>query len=77
MKKCSECNVEMLENGYISGQHPFEVGVDGRTDIKIHIPTSEEESFFGIKYNKEIVKEPKVRICPKCGKVELYVDINE
>jgi len=77
MKVCNECNVEMLDNGYLEGQHPFEVGVDGRSDISVHIPTNEEASFLGIKYNKEIIQRPKVRVCPKCGKIELYIDINK
>ena len=37
MKKCSDCNVEMLDNGYLEGQHPFEVGVDGKSHISVHM----------------------------------------
>lgn len=76
MKICSDCNVEMLENGRIEGQHPFELGVDGQSDISVSIPTNEQGSFLGIKFNKEIKKQAKARVCPKCGKVELYIDIN-
>lgn len=77
MKKCSDCNVEMIDNCRIVGQHPFEIGPDGRTRFFIHIPTGEQDSFMGIKYNKEKRIEPSVRICPKCGKIELYVDIDK
>ena len=77
MKKCSECNVNMMENLKIEGQHPFEVGPDGRTDLSIHIPTGEKGSFLGIKFDKEKRVKPLARICPKCGKIELYVDIDE
>lgn len=77
MKKCNDCNVEMIENAKIEGQHPFEVGVDGRTDISIHIPTGEQGSFLGIKFNKENILKPLARVCPKCGKVELYVDVDK
>lgn len=74
MKKCTDCNVEMIENARIEGQHPFEVGVDGKTRISIHIPTGEQGSFLGLKYNKENKIEPSVRVCPSCGKIELYID---
>ena len=33
MKKCIDCNTEMIDNCIIEGQHPFELGADGRTDI--------------------------------------------
>ena len=77
MKKCSDCNVEMLENCTIDAQHTFDLGVDGESEIYVHIPTNEKASFFGFKYDKEIEKEVKVRVCPKCGKVEMYIDINK
>lgn len=74
MKKCTECNVEMFENGTIEGQHPFEIGMDGHTDIRVSIPTDEKTSFLGLKLDKRITARPKVRICPNCGKIELYID---
>ena len=47
MKKCNDCNIEMIDNCIVEGQHPFEVGMDGRTDISIHIPTNEKGNFLG------------------------------
>lgn len=76
MKKCTDCNIEMIENCIIEGQHPFEIGVDGRTDISIHIPTNEKGSFLGIKYDKRKKIPLKARICPNCGKVELCINTN-
>ena len=72
MKKCSDCNVEMIEGCKIEGQHPFELGADGRTDISIHVPTGEKSKFFGITYDVTNRHELKARMCPKCGKIELY-----
>ena len=77
MKKCSECNVEMIEDCIIEGQHPFELGVDGRTDITIHIPTGKKGNILGIKFDKVEEKPLKARICPNCGKIELYADIDK
>ena len=79
MIRCKDCNVEMIE-GVILGQHPFELGVDGRTDLYISFSEKSKEvkGLFGkvkkVKVCEE--KELKVKICPKCGKVELYVDLN-
>lgn len=74
MKKCSDCNVEMVE-GKIEGQHPFEVGVDGRTDMFIRVQTGEKKKFLGFEYEGTTKKPLKTRICPKCGKVELYIEL--
>lgn len=77
MKKCNDWNVEMIDNCIIEGQHPFEVGMDGKTNISINIPTNEKGDFLGIKYNKTIKFPLKARVCPKCGKVEPYVELND
>ena len=77
MKKCSECNVEMIDNCVIEGQHPFEIGIDGSSDMFIHIPMNEKGSFLGIKYDKQKYLPLKGRTCPNCGKVELYVEISQ
>ncbi|MBR1376409.1 MAG: hypothetical protein IJ565_01145 [Bacilli bacterium] len=74
MKKCNDCNVEMIDNCIIEGQHPFELGVDGASEISIHIPTDEKGSFLGFKYDKVKEIKLKARICPKCGKIELYIN---
>lgn len=77
MKKCNDCNVEMIENAYIEGQHPFELGADGRTDISVHIPTGEKEKFLWFMVDKENSFKLKARVCPKCGKVELFIHPNK
>lgn len=75
VKKCSDCNIEMLDNCILEGQHPFEIGVDGRTDISLHIPTGEKGSLFGIPFDKKAKAKIKARLCPNCGKVEFYIDM--
>lgn len=76
MKKCNECNVEMID-GKLEGQHPFEIGVDGRTDMFVQIQTGEKKKFLGFEYDGTVRKPIKTRICPNCGKVELYVEYNQ
>jgi hypothetical protein len=76
MKICRDCNVEMIENCIFDGQHPFELGADGEVDISVHIPTNEKGSFLGIKYDKTITSNVKARVCPKCGKIELYANLD-
>lgn len=76
MKKCNECNYEMVENCKIEGQHPFEVGMDGSSNISIHVPTGEKRtSFLGTQYDVTKNFRLKARICPKCGKIELYAEV--
>ena len=75
--KCVNCNVEMIEDCVVEGQHPFELGADGSVDISVHIPTNEQGSFLGFKYNKVKELPIKARICPKCGRIELYTNIDE
>lgn len=63
---CDRCNVGMIENVKIEGQHPFELGSDGTSYLKVYTKT------------KGIFLKPnqvKCRMCPKCGKIELYIDV--
>ncbi len=75
MKECKDCNVKMIENCTLTGQHPFEIGVDGESDIFVQIPDGEKKSFLGFKYDSFDEHIVKARICPKCGKVELYIEL--
>ncbi len=69
MKKCSDCNVEMIDNAKIfdDSSNIFISFLNGKREVK---------NFFGnIKVKKiQCNKELKARICPTCGKVELYID---
>lgn len=67
MKKCNDCNVDMIENIKIEGQHPFEIGIDGQSDLRVRIPRKVFMKMIDV----------KSRICPQCGKVELYIDPQE
>ena len=60
MKKCDNCNIEMIEN---TNLHTDYVG-----GVKF------EEQVFLEKEN-DVTKRIKARVCPNCGKVELFVDL--
>ena len=78
MKKCSECNCDMIDDCKIKGQLSFEVGMNGVSRISIEIPTGEmKKSIFGFQYNEMDIHELKARVCPECGKTELYIDIKK
>lgn len=77
MKLCNDCNMNMVENVKVEGQHPFELGVDGKSKIFLDIPTGENGKFLGLSLDKTIRTDLKARVCPKCGKVEMYVDIEK
>lgn len=66
MKKCEQCNVEMIENIKIEGQHPFELGVDGKSNLRI--------LYNDGNHILSRMIDIKPRLCPNCGKVELYID---
>lgn len=75
MKKCNDCNVEMIEK---TNLHTDYVG-GVRFEEQIFLDYDDElhgiKPLFG---NKKISKKRiKARVCPQCGKVELYVDLNE
>lgn len=81
MKKCNDCGIEMIEDAEITGQHPFEIGVDGSSDIFISFVNGKKEvtNLFGKTKEKKIYCESKLkaRICPNCGKVEMYINTND
>ena len=60
MKKCSDCNVEMIED---TNLHTDYVG-----GAKM-----EERLYLTVMYKSTL--RVKARVCPQCGKVEFYVDM--
>jgi len=66
MKKCIECNIEMIEkHGIRPGEH-----ATGHTDQFLYL-VKDDNDHFGIKLNQKWIR---CRICPKCGKIELFID---
>ncbi len=73
MKKCNDCNVEMIDNTNIHTDYVG--GIDYEEQIYVDYTQGENavKSFFGA--GNRTIKRVKARVCPKCGKVELYVDL--
>ena len=74
MKKCKDCNVEMIEG---SSLHTEYVG-GIKYEEQIFLDYDDEQNGTKMLFsNKKMSKKRiKARICPKCGLVELYVDLN-
>ena len=73
MKKCSECNIDMIEDtnlhtDYVGGvKFEEQIYLDYKDDIN-----GSKVLFSDKKISK---RRLKARVCPNCGKVELYVDL--
>ena len=74
MKKCQDCHCDMIENCSINGRHPFGVDFKQRVDISVSIPTNQRNDLTAIPYKTSTRYSLKARVCPQCGKVELYAD---
>ena len=75
MKKCNDCNIMMIDETNLHTD--FVGGVS--FDEQIYLTYDDEENgnkpLFSSK--KISTKRVKARVCPKCGKVELYVDLKD
>lgn len=75
VKKCSDCDVIMigetdLHTDYIGGaRFDEQIYLDLEKNIKVPIEGSD-------KIIKKGTRRVKARVCPVCGKVELYIDLN-
>ena len=76
MKICSDCNSQMIENvnlhtNYVGGaKREEQIFVSYKDERK---PT---QSIFGFETSYNVVQRVKARVCPNCGKVEFYIDLN-
>ena len=49
--------------------------MDSKSVLKVKVPTGEKSNFLGM--NVDVTKSYRLRarMCPKCGKVDLYADM--
>ena len=78
MRNCEKCGVEMIKAN-LHGE-PFDIDIDKEIDdfsIRYTNGTKEVKGIFGNVIEKENYCESKlnVAVCPRCGKVELYIDV--
>lgn len=75
IKKCDDCGAVMINNCELEGQLHFEHGIDSKSTLKVKVPTGEKSNFLGMNVDVTKSYRLKARMCPNCGKVDLYADI--
>lgn len=77
--KCEKCNVEMID-GSLYGKPRF-IDIDHDIDkFYVSIKTGKKTSVLGLLVDETKKIKLNVKVCPNCGKVEMYViptDIKE
>lgn len=73
MSKCKDCNAEMI-NGNLYGEPRF-IDMDHDIDkFYVDVETGNTKSFLGLKIKEKNRAQLSVKICPNCGKVEMYIN---
>ena len=76
MQKCNECNIEMIEDTNLHTDYVG--GVSLEEQIYLTYPNGKEliKNIFGFMDNR-VTERVKARVCSKCGKVELFIEVNK
>lgn len=76
MKKCNECNIEMIENTELHTDYVGGVSFEEQIYLSYINGTTKTKNIFGKEKEKcnYITERVKARVCPSCGKIELFVD---
>lgn len=73
MKKCNDCNIEMID-GSLFGE-PIFMDMDHDIDkFYVDIKTGKKKDFLGLKLDEKKRAKLNVKLCPNCGKVEMYIN---
>ena len=75
MKKCNDCNIEMVEGLNLHTDYVGGASMEDRIYIEYYDEKHGEKRLFSDE--KVSIRRVKGRVCPNCGKVELYVDLIE
>ena len=74
--KCEKCNIEMID-GSLYGKPRF-IDIDYDIDkFYVSIKTGKKTSVLGLEVDEAKKIKLNVKVCPKCGKVEMYVSPND
>ena len=79
MKKCNDCNTEMIEKTNLHTDYVGGYSYEEQLYVSYTDGTKLVKGIFGGEKEKDnfVTKRVKARVCPKCGKVELFVDDSE
>ena len=79
MKKCENCNIEMIENTNLHTDYVGGVTYEEQIYLSYVNGTTISKNIFGKEREKEnnVTKRVKARVCPNCGKVELFVELED
>ena len=75
MKKCSDCNTIMVEDTNLHTHYVGGVSYEKQIYLTYEDEENGKKSLIGGK--KISTKRVYARVCPNCGKVELYVDLKK
>lgn len=73
MKKCNDCNVAMIEETNLHTDYVGGVLFKEQLFLDYNDEINGSKGLFN--NNKISIKRIQARVCPNCGKVELYVDL--
>lgn len=79
MKKCNECGIEMIDDTNLHTDYVGGISFEEQIFLSYVNGSTKVTTMFGKEKEKvnDFTKRVKARVCPKCGKVELYIDVNE
>lgn len=75
IKKCDDCGAVMINNCRIEGQLHHEIGANSRSTLRVQVPTGQKANVLGFEVDATKSFVLKARMCPNCGKVDLYADM--
>lgn len=78
MKKCGECKVDMIEDTNLHTDYVGGVNFEDKIYLSYVNGTEKVTNMFGKEKEKNnyVTKRVNVRVCPNCGKMELFVSDN-
>ena len=79
MKKCNECNVDMIEDTNLHTDYVGGVSFEEQIYLSYVKGTKNVTNIFGKEKEKDndVTERVKARVCPVCGKLELFVSSDD
>ena len=74
--KRAHCNVEMIDRSLLGKYTSIDIDHD-IDKFYVSIKTGKKTSVLGLEVDETKKIKLNVKVCPKCGKVEMYVSPND